>query len=193
MQPQTHLLPSLKQMMFSSGPFKAVFWTAVACVLATIALGCVLPIVDCRSNYYYSCSYYYSSYTYECYYYSQQYCCSSSYRTCGDSYCLSKPSSNYRIPCWGLLYAIWILSGLALLLSVVVFIMFCNIKSRHNQLRYFNPQLVPNHYNQQPIVYAQPVQEYYQPQAPISVHRPVLYQPSEDVIENGDYTKLVIQ
>lgn len=161
MQQNHRLPPSLKEMMFASGPFRILFWTAVACVLASIVLGCLSPIVHCRTSY--SCSYYFSSNYYQCTSYGQQFCCSSSYNTCGDNYCIPKPTS--RTPCWGLMITTWVFSGLALLLSIAVFIMFCNLKNRRNLL-YFNPQLAPNYYNQQPFIYAQPIQEYpqYHPQ-----------------------------
>lgn len=154
-QPNNRLPPSLKEMMFASCPFKFAFWSTITCIVVVIVLSCILPAVNCRTSY--SCSYYYSSYYYSCTTYGVDYCCLSSYRTCGDSYCMMKPTS--RTPCWGILITIWVLSGLAFILTIVVLVMFCNIRSRRNQLLYLNPQ----NYNQPPLIYAQPV-DYYQPQ-----------------------------
>lgn len=88
---QSGQAPTLKQMMFASVAFKTSFWGAIICVALTVILGIILPFAQCRGHNY-SCSYYYYNYDNECYSYGASYCCTYSYRTCGDYYCMPKPT-----------------------------------------------------------------------------------------------------
>ena len=112
----------------------------------------------------------------ECYNYGQWYCCGSSYRNCGDNYCLEKPS-DYG-PCWALYIVLWVFSGLGVVLVVGVFVLFLKAWFKWKASRYNigNNYYQFGQYQPQPIIISQPQYQqipHIQPVQPVQAVQPV--------------------
>ena len=81
-----------RQIIAQNGAIKRLYGAVVVLVILATVCMIVWGNVDCYS--YRSCTYWYSYYTWDCNNAGTNYCCSSSYRYCGDNYCLTKPSDS---------------------------------------------------------------------------------------------------
>jgi hypothetical protein len=152
---------STKQLMDKSKCFTFLFWGAIVVFSLAVLLNIIWPFTSCN-DYYSSCSYSY----YQCTSYGTVYCCPSSY-SCSSYYCY--PKNNY--PCPGLIIAAGVMYGLAFLMAIVVFIMFCQLKERARLGVYADSNNPTNHliYNSPPLYV--PSHQFYPP----SYNPPIVY------------------
>ena len=116
--------------------FKGPFTVAISLiVLASVCLA-VWGFTDCQTSSVHFCTYWYSYYTYDCINFGTSYCCSSSYRYCGDSNCITKPY-DYQA-CDGWLIAAWVLYFIGGIMAIVAICQYCAVRRMEERAAVYN-------------------------------------------------------